>query len=403
MEVAPAPAVPAIDPPATAALSDLANANRAARRRVLLLALGDGARLSAWLATLQRFGLEPLLASCLGSRLVPAPETGLALPVDPSPWQLSALADTARPWPVAAVLPGDRTSQEPAAALARRLKLPCPCPPPRQNPAQFRRQLLDAGLLIPRFRHLDPDRPLAGQLGGLRYPCILRGPRGGRQADSAWALLRLCRRWGKRQRRGLLAEDYIWGVECRLLGLLIRGRLHPLALCDRVEPEVGWVTPSRLPPPLQGTLLADAERACAALELEAGLVRVRVRVNRAGVWFLGIDADTGSGPWNKLREALTGGVFETLILAGLLGLPPSNPQIGSVGVAPIFAPRRARLRRLEGLRAATCLPLVREVSLHPNSEAGLLCLIRVRAPSPEQAETALRIARARLRVIVAPR
>ena len=169
------------------------------------------------------------------------------------------------------------------AALAAE-KLALPHNPPEavaaaRRKATSREKLQAAGIPVPRFEVVRRDlegAALDALLSRAPYPCvvkplILSGSRGVIRANDRESLrtaiarvAALLRSPDVAQRRDpdlerVLIEEFVPGPEVALEGLLIRGRLHVLALFDKPDPldgpffeETLYVTPSRAPAPASG-------------------------------------------------------------------------------------------------------------------------------------------------------
>jgi len=285
---------------------------------------------------------------------------------------------------------------------------------------------------VPEHRCLDLDQPLAPQIEGLRYPCVVKpvslsASRGVIRADDPQQLLAAAARIevmlrdlpDPSERRRLLVEEFIPGFEVALEAILWQGRLQPLALFDKPDPldgpffeETYYVTPSRLAPDLQRRIVATVESACAAYGLYEGPVHAECRVNKHGIWVLEVAARTIGGLCGRLLEWGTGWRLEDLIVHHALGHPPQAVEgSDAAGVLMIPIPGAGILRRVEGIGEAQRVPLVEEVVIHlregyelvPLPEgSSYLGFIFARGPDPEGVEAALRAAHARLRVVVAP-
>ena len=177
----------------------------------------------------------------------------------------------------------------------------------------MRQCLAAAGVPVPRFRRIAlADNPVLAARG-VEFPCVLKplslsASRGVIRANTieqfvvaferiAALLVRDDVTVSGDAARYLLAEEYVPGLEVALEGLLIRGRLHVLALFDKPDPLEGpffeetiYVTPSRLPDAVQRAIAATTTAACAALGLTEGPVHAELRVNDDGPWVLEIAA-----------------------------------------------------------------------------------------------------------------
>jgi biotin carboxylase len=228
------------------------------------------------------------------------------------------------------------------------------------------------------------------------------------------------------QSLGLVVEDFIPGREYALEGFLRGGALTTLALFDKPDPLEGpyfeetlYITPSRLPQALQERIHQEAARACRAAGLVTGPVHAEVRINDQGIWLLEVAARSIGGLCARVLDHLLGMSLEELILRQALAEPfPSLPagteamgEGGAAGVMMIPIPRRGIYRGLEGLAGAQSVPGVTGVAITaqpgqivapPPDGASYLGFIFARAPSPADAEMALRLAHGRLRFDIRP-
>jgi biotin carboxylase len=223
----------------------------------------------------------------------------------------------------------------------------------------------------------------------------------------------------REERETLLIEEFISGTEIAVEGLLSDGHLEILAIFDKPDPldgpyfeETYYTTPSRHAPDIQAQIAARVAEACAAYGLCEGPIHAECRINHAGVWILEVAARTIGGLCGRLLRFGTGYGLEELVLLHILGKrPDTRRETGGAGVLMIPIPQAGILRRVEGVLAAQRVPYIEEVvidvregyELVPLPEgASYLGFIFARAPSPAEAEAALREAHACLRVVVAP-
>ncbi len=202
-------------------------------------------------------------------------------------------------------------------------------------------------------------------------------------------------------------------------GLLTRGRLEILAIFDKPDPldgpyfeETYYVTPSRLEATVQAAIQQQVQNACRAYGLREGPIHAECRVNEEGAWILEVAARTIGGLCGQLLRFGTGYSLEELVLAHAMARPLSKDlNREGAGVLMIPVPQAGILRRVEGVMAAQRVPYVEEVviqvregyELVPWPEgSSYLGFIFARAPTPEQAERALREAHSCLNIVVAP-
>jgi hypothetical protein len=218
----------------------------------------------------------------------------------------------------------------------------------------------------------------------------------------------------------ILVEGYIPGVEVALEGLLTKGELRVLALFDKPEPLEGpffeetiYVTPSRLPAPVQESIMACTAEAVAALGLKHGPVHAELRVNEEGPWILEIAPRSIGGLCSRALRFGEGISLEELILRHAMGLEVDSiiRERQAAGVMMIPIPRAGVLREVRGREEARTVPGVEEIRLRipvgqevvPLPEGGrYLGFIFARDETPECVEAALREAHSRLTFLIRP-
>jgi biotin carboxylase len=403
--------------------------------RILILAPATSYRLSPYLSAAARLGAQALVASPGAQALVGAPAIGIGIDPDDPAAALAAILDQVARTPVDAVVATDDRVVELAARVAQQLALPHN--PPDAAVASRRKDLARErlrahGVPAPRFTRIDLKAPLAAQAETVSYPCVLKplamsGSRGVIRADDPGEFMRAVARIGlivrhepdEEEQRYLLAEEFIPGFEIAVEGMLTGGRLDVLAVFDKPDPldgpyfeETYYVTPSRLDGEIRKRACTTVAEACHAYGLREGPVHAELRVNERGSWVIEVAARTIGGMCARLLRFGTGMGLEELVLRQALGLPvPKSAEAGGAGVLMIPIPQAGILRRVEGLLAAQQVPFIEEVRIDvrdgyelvplPEGDA-YLGFVFARAPTPRQAEDALRQAHACLRVVVAP-
>ncbi len=408
-------------------------------KRVLLLLPTTGYRNNDFLAAAQKLDVEIVAAANYCHQL--APSWGLApimaLHFD-RPEEAAETVLREMDGIPDAVLAVDDSGVELAAVLSERLRLPgnrAEAVRRVRDKLAFRRLLQEREFDCPGFHHLPSGEDPRKLLSALKFPVVVKArrlsaSRGVIRADDAEALLRAVNWVRAIQARadrdaealGLVVEDFIPGREYALEGSLQRGELTTLALFDKPDPldgpyfeETLYVTPSRLPQPLQDCIHQEVARACRAAKLLTGPVHAEVRVNDEGVWILEVAPRSIGGLCGRALTHLLGMSIEEFILRQVLAeSAPSLPAAGeraAAGVMMIPIPRRGIYRGLEGLAAAQSVPGVTEVAITvepgqiiapPPDGASYLGFIFSRAANPAAAEAALRSAHRRLRFDIRP-
>src|SRR5262249_7956415 len=173
-----------------------------------------------------------------------------------------------------------------------------------RNKRLLRERLEAAGVPQPRYRVVSVDRDPSAM--DIAFPCvvkplILSGSRGVIRADDRESFSAAFRRVrdllatpeiaarGGDQARAILVESFVPGPEVALEGLLCGSRLHVLARFDKPDPldgplfeETLYVTPSRLPQPMQRAIAEVTARGAAALGLAEGPIHAELRLPPAG-------------------------------------------------------------------------------------------------------------------------
>ncbi len=220
----------------------------------------------------------------------------------------------------------------------------------------------------------------------------------------------------------VLVESYIPGREVAIEGLVDAGRLRVLAIFDKPDPLEGpyfeetiYVTPSRLSAKLQEAIEVCAQRTVHAAGLVTGPLHAEFRVNGAGPWVLEIAPRPIGGLCSRaLRFGPAGISLEELLVRNALGLGgDSLPRENSAsGVMMIPVPRSGIFEGVEGLDEVEKIPGVEEIQITARLRdyvaawpegSSYLGFIFARAGKPEEAESVLRAAHAKLRFIFSPR
>jgi biotin carboxylase len=405
-------------------------------KRVLLLLPTTGYRNRDFLAAARALGVEIVAAANYCHQLAPA--WGLtpimALHFDrPEESANTVMREIDRP--PDAVLAVDDSGLELAALLNERFGL-------RGNSARavhtlrdklaFRALLQAHGLPCPPFQQLPDDADPQSLAPQLEFPVVVKArrlsaSRGVIRADDPQTFDRAVRWVRAIQARadrdaralGIVVERFIPGREFALEAMLDRGRLSVLALYDKPDPldgptfeETLYVTPSRLAQVTQEGIAKEAARICRLVGLQEGPVHAEMRINERGIWFLEIAARSIGGICGRMLTPLLGVSLEERILRQALDAPaPEARDSGAAGVMMIPIARRGIYHGVEGLEAAraergiTTITLTAEpghIVAPPPEGSSYLGFIFARADSPQEAETALRAAHARLRFDIRP-
>jgi len=246
--------------------------------------------------------------------------------------------------------------------------------------------------------------------------------------------------------RRLLVEEYIPGREVALEGLLRHGRLRTFALFDKPDPMEGpyfeetlYVTPSRLPSATQRAIERTTAAAARALGLRDGPVHAELRMppsahsahpdtgGRSATVSRGTafarDASDGRPRIIEIAARSIGGLcaralrfgtglsLEEVVLLHATGRDVARlrRERAAAGVMMIPIPRAGVLRDIHDIAAARRVPGVRAITITatlgkpitplPEGHA-YLGFIFARGRTPAAAESALRAAHRRLRIVI---
>jgi biotin carboxylase len=411
-------------------------ADQETRPCLLLIAPPNSYRTLAYIEAARCCGVDILVASEGKYSLVAAIAGGLHLDLD-APEALEILLSASRDRPFSGVVATDDVTVELASRIAGVLDLPHN--PPRAARLSCRKDLsrhalAGAGVSIPEFRIVDLRKPVIPQLEGLALPCVVKplslsASRGVIRAKTREELQSACARVGRilagedlpdpHTISHVLVEQFIPGPEVALEGLLQDGRLDVLAVFDKPDPlqgpcfeETYYITPSRHTTEVLDDIHTSVTAACAALGLREGPIHAELRLADTGAVVIEIASRTIGGECARLLDFGTGRDLETLVIAHAIGKPLAiRRQPGGAGVLMIPIPEAGILRRVEGISAARAVPFIEDIvisiregyELVPLPEgSSYLGFIFARAPSPQQAEAALRAAHACLNFVVAP-
>jgi len=404
--------------------------------RLLLITPPNSYRTVAYLDAARRRGIPVLVASEGKYSLVSEIAGGLHIDLQ-DPAAINQLLAANRTRPFAGVIATDDASVELGSRIAEQLALP-------HNPpqaARFSRRkdlsrevLATAGVPVPAHRLIDLGRPLIPQLENIDYPCVVKpvalsASRGVIRADNLEETVTACERIrriisretvpGSYEAGHVLLETFVSGPEVALEGLLHAGQLRVLAIFDKPDPlegpffeETYYITPTRHDAAGQQRIVASVTAACHALGLQEGPVHAEVRLHGAQAVIMEVASRTIGGDCARLLRFGTGQGLEDLVIGHAVGNPlPLEPLEGGAGVLMIPISEPGSLRRVEGITRARAVPFIEDIvisiregyELVPLPEGGsYLGFIFARAPTPEQAEAALRQAHGELRIVVAP-
>jgi predicted ATP-grasp superfamily ATP-dependent carboligase len=301
----------------------------------------------------------------------------------------------------------------------------------------------DAGLPGPWFRTVALHPPPEPALLGISYPCVLKpmslsASQGVIRANTREEFVAAAERIRKLLASPeilatrepnldqVIVEGYIPGREVALEGLLTDGQFRVIAIFDKPDPLEGpyfeetiYVTPSRL----WESQLRDVEKcardAVRALGLTQGPIHAEFRINEQGLWPLEVAPRPIGGLCAgalRFQHAQDGGLIglEELLLRHALDLPGANwpRESEASGVMMIPVPRSGILEKVDGDNQARAIAGISELQITARPHdyiaawpegSTYLGFLFSRAKSPEEAESALRAAHAKLRFTITPR
>jgi biotin carboxylase len=301
----------------------------------------------------------------------------------------------------------------------------------------------DAGLRVPWFRNVPLHPMPEPALLGISFPCVLKPVSLSASQGVMWAnsreeflaaaarirrLLESPEILANREANldQLIVESYIPGREVAVEGLLTDGALRMLAIFDKPDPLEGpffeetiYVTPSRLPESQLRDVQQCAVNAVRALGLTHGPVHAEFRINNEGAWPLEVAPRPIGGLCARaLRFAEAQHAqpiaLEELLLRHAVDLPGKDWQRegAASGVMMIPVPQSGVLERVDGQEEARATPGITELQITARIHdyiaawpegSSYLGFLFARGRTPEEVETALRVAHSRLRFTLAER
>ena len=396
--------------------------------RALLILPTAGYRTEDFLAAASALDVEVVVATDRRQTIGDAIRIDLRRPERAA----DAIVELARERPLDAVVAADDGGVVAAAIAATRLGLPSN-PPEAASRARdklaLRRALAAAGVCQPRFAELPPG----GDVAAVGFPAVLKPARlamgrGVIRADDAEGARESERRIRKIMAAAgddpaapLLIEEYVPGVEVAVEALLRNGRMETLAVFDKPDPLEGpyfeetiYVTPSRLPADAHAGVERLVASAAAAVGLREGPVHAEVRLDGPRMWAIELAARSIGGLCGRTLRFGLGVRLEELILRHALGLPLAGRlrrEEAAAGVMMLPIPSAGTLQGVAGQDAARAVPGISDLKITipvggrmvPLPEGDrYLGFMFARGATPDEVESALRSAHARLDVAIDP-
>ncbi len=174
----------------------------------------------------------------------------------------------------------------------------------------------------------------------------------------------------------LLLEEYVDGSEYALEGVLVDSKLVVLAIFDKPEPLDGpffeesiYVTPSKLPYPLQSEAERVVQRSCESLGLWTGPIHAEFRIKDNGrLYILEVAARSIGGSCAKALQFGSDTTLEELLLTHASAI--ESDSIRSIrqrktysGVLMLPTPKTGTLRGITGVEQVRSLKYVTSLEL----------------------------------------
>ena len=409
--------------------------------RVLLLLSRTSYRAEAFVAAAHRLDVDVTVGSNHRQAFTDlAPGGALTLGVGDVQRSVATIVRFASDYPLAAIVPAEDDFTPVAAGASETLGLthhPSEAVRSARNKAVMRERLAAAGFPSPWFQVASVEDDVEAAGAGASYPCVLKplalsASRGVIRADtpeefgSAWSRIRgileepdAVTRSG-RTAGEILIEAYMPGREVAVEAIVVGGELRTLAVVDKPDPMEGpffeetiLVTPSRLPDSVQREIVSSVQRSVAILGLVDGPVHAELRVDGEHASLLEIAPRSIGGRCSTILRFEPEATLEELILHHALGMPihEYSRAAGAAGVMMLPIPEAGVLREVGGAEAALEVPGIEGLEIAipvgqkvvPLPEGNrYLGFLFAGGETPEQVETALRVAYARLEVEIEP-
>jgi biotin carboxylase len=407
--------------------------------RVLLLLPSGTYKAADFLDAARRLGVDVVVASETEQTLAEAMgDRALVVDLADPTGSAKTITDLAARSPLDAVVAVDDQGLLIAALAAAELGLPANDPEAvrrTRNKAAMRAALATASsahLHQPLFRVVAPGADVVTIAGELGWPVVVKpislsASRGVIRADDPEGVEAAVKRVraileedGHPADEPILVEGYVPGEEVAVEALLRSGHLEVLATFDKPDPLTGpffeetlYVTPSRLPLPIQSQVARSVVEATTAIGLTEGPVHAELRIDPDGrPWILELAARTIGGLCARTLRFAAGVTLEELVLRHALRLPiDPRRERPAAGVMMLPIPAAGRLTAVHGQDEARAvahitaleisIPIGGEVRPLPEGDRYLGFLF-ARASDPAAVEEALRTAHARLQVEIAP-
>ena len=409
--------------------------------RVLVLLSRTSYRAEAFVGAARRLDVDITVGSNHRQALANlAPGGALTLGLEDIDRSVTAIVRFASDYPLAAIVAAEDDFVPVAAAASETLGLthhPPEAVRAARNKAVMRRRLAAAGFPSPWFHVASVEDDAEAVAARARYPCVLKplalsASRGVIRADTpeefgrAWSRIRgILEQPDAVTRSGhgvaeILIEAYMPGCEVAVEGIVVGGELRTLAVLDKPDPMEGpffeetiLLLPPRLSDKVQREIVSCVQRSVAILGLDDGPIHAELRVDGERASLLEIAPRSIGGRCSTILRFEPEATLEELILRHAFGMSihEYSRAPGAAGVMMLPIPDNGVLLEVSGSSAALEIPGIEGLEITipvgqkvvPLPEGNrYLGFLFARAATPEQVETALRAAYAKVDVKIEP-
>ncbi len=408
---------------------------------ILLLIATNTYRAEDFLAAARQLGVGVIVGSNSRQALEElVPDATLEVDFTDLEASTQAIVQLAERQPLAAIVAAEDDGVLLAAAASAALALPHNS---RESAAAARyKHLMRAALAesrvpSPAYRLFTVEDDPAAAAAQVDYPCVLKpvflaASRGVIRANGRAEFIDAFRRIARileapdvQDQRDpaanlILAEDFVYGEEVALEGVLSEGHLKVLALFEKPDPLEGpffeetlYITPSGRPADQQAEIAEHVAAAASALGLWHGPVHAELRISADGIYVIEIAPRSIGGLCSRTLRFGAGISLEELILSHATGrsIADLTRESRAAGVLMIPIPRAGMLREVRGVAEAEIvegirgvkisIPIGQEVAPLPEGHR-YLGFIFASGDTTAEVEAALRKAQRKLSVTIEP-
>ncbi len=404
-------------------------------KRLLLISHHNSYRIAPYIKAANNLGLDVTIASEGEHSLVSEVANGLHINFDHTDSALNKIIDSNQMKLFSGILGSDDQTVELAAHAAELLNLPHNSPAAAQCSYRkdlARAQLALSGCPVPAHCLVDLTQPVKEQMTDIPWPCVLKplnmsASRGVIRVNNEDQFISACTRLkpiiatalGEFEKKHILVEDYIDGIEVAYEGFLHQSQLHTITIFDKPDPLIGpyfaetiYVTPSTLSDRLQQSVRDVMQQACTAYGLTTGAIHAECRIDKENnIWILEIASRTIGGDCARLLDNKNFSIEELAISLAIDQPIDVTMPDQARGVMMIPIKEKGLLKRVEGLLEANRIKHIDKIDIIINNGHELVPLpegnqylgyIFASAETSEQVTAAIRKAYALLKFITAP-